>query len=419
MSLINNLLKDIEKRETRVHALPYISLTNTPTQRRVSLSFSHTLFLGTAVASFVMLMTVFILTRHAVTERLPSFVDSQTITDSTNSLVDPIYLQPVSITGITLQTKSQKTEIGLLLSHAGLYRIISHNDRNELSLIIDHAQLQSALPSFNYANSAIERITSSNINGDTRIDIYLLPGAILNYLDQNIENNNAQIILGISASIQPNTNEQSSNLAAKPNLIKIPDANSLVIQQYHQALQSAEKGDYSAALQQLETIVQAEPGYKDARVSYAALLLDQGNAARAKQVVEQGLMITPAYVPLIELKARLMTLDGKLKQALTYLEMNPPPLSENPQYHAFIAALYEQTNQYLSAFKLYKQLLQLDSSNSNWWMGLGISLEKLHQPKSAISAYAKAMQVGNLDVASVNYLQDRLQALREDANEKS
>jgi len=415
MSLINNLLKDIQRRETNIHALPYIALTKTPAKRK-SLNRLPLFVIATA-SSFLLVLLIFLLTPPASHSTLAPFINDQTL-ELSNPPIDPVFQEPVTITGVTLQSKQNLTELGFLLNHPALYRVISHNSRNEISIIIDHSQLQSNLPAFNYLNTALERIKTTNLANETRIDLYLVPGTDISYISSNTQGQDSQLVIGLQLPNSPVTPTQQASAGNKSGVIKIPDANSLLTQQYQQALNAAEKGEYDSALQQLENIVQSSPEFKEARVSLAALLLDQGFTDKAKQVIAKGLELSPGYPGLIELRARLLTLNGKLKEALTYLQMNPPSITDNPQYHAFIAALYEQTNQYLPAFKLYRQLLQLDDTNSYWWMGLGISLEKLGRPNSAAAAYGKALEEGNLDLSAMNFLQNRLQSLRGDANEK-
>jgi Flp pilus assembly protein TadD len=96
-----------------------------------------------------------------------------------------------------------------------------------------------------------------------------------------------------------------------------------------------------------------------------------------------------------------------------------PPINDNPDYYAFMAALYARLNNNMLAIHLYKRLLELNQHNSNWWLGLGISLEKNGQQKQAINAFTKAYVEGNLAPESINFIQKHLQYLREENNEIS
>jgi MSHA biogenesis protein MshN len=82
--------------------------------------------------------------------------------------------------------------------------------------------------------------------------------------------------------------------------------------------------------------------------------------------------------------------QGKIRQALNLLQLAPPPLETNPDYHAFVAALYQRQGQPFFAEKLYEQLLVLQPDNAAWWTGLGIALENLGKNTQAVQAYWKA-----------------------------
>jgi Flp pilus assembly protein TadD len=324
--------------------------------------------------------------------------------------VEPIWFQPLDISGITVQVKENMTEITFLLSHPALYRLETSDLQNQLSLIFDNAHSQVALPPLQYLHTAIQHIVSKNDNGDLRFNLLLSPSAVLKNVSLN--NENKELVLTFENSLPDNVTPTQMESA-----IKTPATHSLFLQSYQQALNEADKGNYAAAISQLDALLKIEPDDSNARVSLAALLLDRGDPLKANLVVDEGLVFNPDYVPYIELKARLLTQAGKIKQALTLLHTASPSLTENPEYHAFIAALYERMNKDQLAIRIYRQLLSLNPENGNWWFGLGVSLEKIGQKKSALNAYSKALTAGHLTSSSTTFLQNRLQALEERTNE--
>jgi MSHA biogenesis protein MshN len=130
------------------------------------------------------------------------------------------------------------------------------------------------------------------------------------------------------------------------------------------------------------------------------------------------LRLNPDFIPLIELKARQLTTQGQIKKALTLLQSQSPPITTNPEYHAFMAALYQKNDNNLLAVSLYKRLLALNPQNGNWWFGLGLSLEKLGEKPLAYDAYRKAISNGNVNQESLAYLQKHMQSLQENVNDE-
>jgi MSHA biogenesis protein MshN len=155
------------------------------------------------------------------------------------------------------------------------------------------------------------------------------------------------------------------------------------------------------------------PEYATARESLATLLISQGNISQAQQVIRVGLQQRPFYPPYIQLKARILVNEGKVKQALNLLQLEPPPLAENPDYHALIAALYQRQGQPNFAEKLYEQLLVIQPHNPTWWTGLGIALESLGKRTLAINAYTKVKESSNLSPELKIYAETRLRNLLE------
>ncbi len=419
MSLINNMLKDLEKRKSTNQSLSYIALAKPVTQSHFKINKKILLGIG-----ICLLIIGFFSTLHFYHAPQLSRLSLQPSNKSPLILTTPEnenWLKPVSIMGITLQVKDNITEISFLLDHVALYRIINTNIPNEFSLIIDQAQLQSEVPAVNYLNTAIQRIVPQTIHGDTRFNIYTYPGAIIKYVNLNNENNNPELVIAIeyltpNSNLNPNPKTASQLRATNTSTIITPTWQGSLTQQYNLALNEAANGQYINAINQLNILVRMDPKFKDARVSLAALLIDKKKLTQAKQLINEGLNLYPLHTPFIELKARILATEGNTKQALTLLETISPSLNENPDFYALLAALYEHNNNEILAIKIYKQLLLVYPNNGNLWYGLGIALEKTGQLKDAINAYNRALNQDQLESQSILDLQQHLQSLKESSN---
>lgn len=405
MSLINNMLKDLEKRENNPQVVAYVP--------NISLAQKKPFYKKYKAVWIGLLLALTLLGLIAVMLRHPSISNpSVTLPEQPHSLATPevkpddSWLQPASVTGISLQVKDKHTEISFLLNHPTLYRLTSNN-RHELSLFIDNAQLQAALPVINEVNSALQGISSQTTDSHIKIKLVLNPGADIQSIRLSDDAKNPALVIALD--YHPENDHLITNLAAK--VVKTPAMRSLLLQHYKNALDYAEKGDYASAIKKLSDLLIADPMYQEARVSLIALLIDQGDPAKAKKWVSEGLRLNPDYAPFTELKARILVNEGKLEEALSLLQSATPNMRENPDYHAFIAALYERTNNDLLAVKLYKQLLSINASNANWWFGLGISLDKLGEVNAAIGAYSRALAEGHVSADAITYIKTRMRTL--------
>ncbi len=129
--------------------------------------------------------------------------------------------------------------------------------------------------------------------------------------------------------------------------------------------------------------------------------MENGNPVDARKLVDGGLAITPDYLPLLELKARLLTSEGKTKEALLVLQSEQPDISDAPNYHALMAALYNRENNFSLAATIYQKLVAINPHESSWWFGLGVSLDKLGQRQDAVMAYTKAATEGRLNAQAL------------------
>lgn len=419
MSLINNMLKDLERRENRTGNITYMPFRNTHNKYYYLRTISYFVSIIAIFAVFTFLFTKMFFTHpHS---RLSPFANENTqILQASAHTIDKDWKNTINITGITMQNKDNLTEVTLLLDHNALYRLVSDEMQNQLIIYIDRSQLKSEIPVGSFGSKAINKIAASEVKGDTKLTISLNAGSTIKYVTENDVNGHPELVIAAQAeNITPTATPKPTT--ANPNdetVVKSPVMQSLLTDRYQNALQKAEAGHYQLAMQDLVSLLKLDPDYKDARVSLIALLIDQDKLMEAEKMIQVGLQQNPEFIPFIELKARILALNGKYKLALNTLRSRTPNIDENPEYHAFIAAMYQQNNDYSLAASLYRQLLAINSNNSSWWFGLGVSLDKLNQEKNAIDAYQHALNVGHLSPESTTYLQSRLRKLEEARDDK-
>ncbi len=182
---------------------------------------------------------------------------------------------------------------------------------------------------------------------------------------------------------------------------------------HREALERAAHGDASGASDLLRAALQVDPAHEAARRTLASLLVRDGQVDEALSIAEQGLERDPSQFALAKLAARVLVDRGEVAAALARLEVAPPPLHADPEYHAFRAALHQRAGDHERASGLYRQVLRRQPRQGLWWLGLGISLEARGRPADAARAYRNALAVQALDAASRGWVDARLRALQE------
>ena len=114
---------------------------------------------------------------------------------------------------------------------------------------------------------------------------------------------------------------------------------------------------------------------------------------------------------LLKLYARALLQLNRDQQAITLLREHAPPVAQDPEYHALLAALYQRAGRYDDAIALYRDLLQRNPHQALWWMGLAMALEASQRPANALSAYQQARSAGPGRHALMSFIEARIAAL--------
>ncbi len=83
------------------------------------------------------------------------------------------------------------------------------------------------------------------------------------------------------------------------------------------------------------------------------------------------------------------------------------------EFIAMKAQALWQTAQYAQALPIYQRWTTEAPTDARAWLGQALVLEKLQQPSAAKKAYQQALTHGGLSVASLQFIQQRLAALKE------
>jgi len=425
MSVINQMLKDLEKRgRSSMHAelaLPDMPVTVFfPYKKIAKKSWIMVVFFFLLCVLLIISYKFFFTQHHsAVAPSVNKHIQPKIMTSG--AVNDPVtvllHLTPAIVTAITLQLQKETTSLRLLLSQDALYQV-STNNKNQLIILLENARLVTSLPSLNAMNSAIQTLKMINQrNGNLKMVLTLKTGVELTHLELNEMGKLPELQLDLlstadSASVQTNLTVSNTYKQEKADSIIKLRTDISMSDQYQQALRLSTQGRSNEAMIVLTELLAKDPEYTAARESLASLLMTQGNIIKAEQVIKIGLQQRPFYPGYMQLKARILVNEGKVDQALHLLQLAPPALSTHPDYHAFIAALYQRQGQPLFAERLYEQLLALQPNNATWWMGLGIALESMGKRTLAIEAYLKARNSDHLNPELKIYAETRIHHLQ-------
>jgi MSHA biogenesis protein MshN len=178
--------------------------------------------------------------------------------------------------------------------------------------------------------------------------------------------------------------------------------------EYHRAADQLQKGRMADAEKHLRLALGTDAAHTPSRELLAGLMLQQGHWREAQELLEQGIDTVPAHYPFAQLLARVHVEHGADHRALAVMEASRRAGAENPEYVAFLAALYQRAGKHAEAVKTYSEAVTLNPQEGRWWLGMGISLEAVQDRDAAGAAYQRAIHSGVLDDNLLRYARQRL-----------
>jgi len=197
-----------------------------------------------------------------------------------------------------------------------------------------------------------------------------------------------------------------ASAATKPVTSKYSDKQAAA-----QARVLLQNNQVGAAQRLLTTQLEAAPGHRESRVLLASLQLAAGKLNAADDLVDEGLKLLPADSGLKKVKARVLLAQEKPDAAVQLLGSAQPGVQADPEYHELWAVALQQNKQADDAIRVYYQLLQRDSQQARWWVGLGYSLELAARIDESRKAYKSSLQIPDLDANLKHFVTQRLKQL--------
>lgn len=182
-------------------------------------------------------------------------------------------------------------------------------------------------------------------------------------------------------------------------------------ERYRDALRKLNEGQASQARNELMEVLQTQPKHSGARLTLVGIELDDKHAAQAERLLRDGIQLQPQESTFSMALARLEVERGDVATGLATLNRGLPNAGDDPEYHAFMAALLQRTNRHAEAIEHYQVALRQREA-ANWLVGLGISLEGANRAREAEQIYRRAQQSNALPSDLQEFVAQRLLQLK-------
>jgi len=179
---------------------------------------------------------------------------------------------------------------------------------------------------------------------------------------------------------------------------------------YREGVALLRRGEYEAGDARLREALRSAPDHVAARELLAARLVDRGRNAAAERLLREGLEAGAAAPRLARIYARLLVERGDVAGALKALDGALPRAGGGAEYLAFRGALLERLGRYAEAVRDYRAALATQPRRPEWWLGYGLALEAVGKRTAALRAYRRAASGPGLTPAVRRFVNGKLTA---------
>lgn len=167
--------------------------------------------------------------------------------------------------------------------------------------------------------------------------------------------------------------------------------------EYRRAQALLAAGQAAQAQESLLTALRLDATYAPARQVLLRLLLDSRRIDDAVAVLQEGLDQQPAQLAWAMSLARLQVDKGDIASAERVLARSAPYATASAEYAGFHGYLLNRAGQPHQAAERYQLATRLSPAEGRWWFGLGQALEGDGHQQEAREAFRRALAAGNLN----------------------
>ncbi|QYJ98048.1 tetratricopeptide repeat protein [Shewanella alkalitolerans] len=185
----------------------------------------------------------------------------------------------------------------------------------------------------------------------------------------------------------------------------------LAEKRFSQGKSAQEGGQLSQAVDDYSEAIRLDPTLHGARQYLAALYYGQGQLGEAKTVLQQGLARYPQEFDYALMLAKVLEAQGDSQGALAALGTIPDDHLLAKQKWVLKSHLAQQASEFALAEESYRRLAKVEPTQAKWWMGLAYALDSQQKYTSAKQAYAQALGLSGLSQQASDFIQQRLAQL--------
>lgn len=411
MSLLNDMLRNLEKRNQE-HNKKHLGQIVIPELQAAPPSKKKPWELMLKPLVICLMILLLITTGYLSIKlvdllkkkHLLDFLSTPAINQKLAKLTPSFPKSNTTLQNIFITRGTSEIVIQFIFDTAVRYQLTENNDHSQSTITLNDVNFNANLPLLPVA--FVKALTTKTVGNDLQITMETAPGTEIKIMQDQTQKPVRLIFI-----LTNNTSNQKPTVLVQPIVSKTqvpPTPEELALTDYQDALNLVDHGYPDQAIPLLAKVVQNDPQLVAARKMLVTLLIQNNEINSATDYVKSGLKIRPDAIELLELDAKLLLLKHHPEEALHILQKASPPITQEPEYYALLASVQQQLGRATIAEQIYTQLLTLDESNANWWLGIGLAMETQKKNNNALQAYQQAARLGGLSPRLQANVQERI-----------
>ncbi|MCQ8890527.1 agglutinin biogenesis protein MshN [Pseudoalteromonas carrageenovora] len=374
MSVINNMLKNIEQRETK-----QLNIENGITVKPV--------YDIRNIAFKVIVVVIMLLVIYAAYVFLPASTETHS--------------------PVVKQTKNISTKPDALVEKQSLEKPIAYPAINDEQL--------SSIPTENQGKVKTKQVPVEQLTVESEVKAQPV---IAKGLAKKAENDVLVIAPDVKNTqnvsndiIKPTKKAQQKNVMVKSEAVVKSDQVKRA-ELLTGAKQAIQFGLYDEAISDLNLILIQSPLHIEARNLLAGTYFKQQDINSAQLVLQEGIALNANVLEWRIMLSKILIMQGEYDVVLQLLSAEFESQA-NLDFWVLQGTAAQSASQHKQALNSFKHLTQLQPSQAKWWLALATSKDALGEYLDAKQLYKVALDLGGLNTAMTQHALQRLVALKE------
>lgn len=386
MSVINQMLKDLDKRQSEQAGVTNVAV---PVQARMS---------GSKVLLIIVLVIIIFNVIGILGWKLYS--ENQQLRTQVDNAAMASQAEKNAVEAVIDESANKTSAVTLAVTEKPTAEIATANeilDEKAASVQAETSKIASKMvfDNKNVSVDIVEKITESEKSVDESAQVVV---TALNVAEPSAARpKQADEVVKAKSSLTISRTQLSPQALATNKIAE--------------AEQAIERNDIVKAESLFEEVLLVMPEHQMARKQLAALWYGKKSYQNAVNLLSQGIALAPQAEEMRIMSARIYFEQGQPRQAYNILK--PLSHSVNTELQALLANTAAELNEHDNAALAYGKLIALEPNVGRWWLGSAVSLDSLGKFVPARDAYKQAIALSNLSMSAMQFARQRLIELGE------